>query len=290
MVRIFLFFLCIIAFGDLAASNQDTALQNRINSLARLADSITYSRNQSTRREVSKALSDSFESIIGDKNSFDANYDSFRTVAVVESNDKRVRLFTWNYFNDSGFYQVQGVMQLNSKYFNETFYKLTPLQGEIDTLHQALSPSNWLPALYYDIYTYKYKRKCYYILTGFNAGDPILRYNTVECLYLEKGKVPKFGMPVFKASENARRMQTRLVYIYSGQATMVCKVEPSKMYIVASTLVPVRYKKEGNRAFYTPDGTYEYFAYKKGIWYFKGFLNDFGGIGNRELNGSFKTE
>jgi hypothetical protein len=290
MKRFSIVFLFISIGFNLWGSNKDTAFQSRINRLARLADSITYSKVQRVRWEVSNALKDSLEDIIISENSFNANYDSFKTVAVVESKDKRVRIFTWNYFNDSGFYQVQGVMQLNPKYFDEVYYELISFTGKIDSLYQTLSPDKWLPALYYDIYTYKYKRKCYYILTGFNAGNPILRYNTVECLYLEKGQLPQFGKPIFKTQSNSRMNQKRLIYIYSGQATMVCKIEPKEKYLVVSSLVPVRYKREGDRAYYAPDGTYDYFSYKKGIWSFQGILSSFGGIGNRELNGSFKTE
>lgn len=268
----------------------DSFVQHRINKLARLADSLTYSRNQSTRLKVSAELMDSLEEISYLPNSFYYNYDSFRTVAVVASKDDKVRVFTWNYFNDSGFYKVNGVMQLNGKDFDQVFYSLKPIASSFDTLRKTLSPENWLPALYYDIYTYKYKRKCYYILTGFNAGNPILRYNTVECLVLEKGKDPQFGSPIFYEQEQMRIPHQRLFFLYSGQATMICQVEPKQKMIVYSSLVPVRYKREGNRAYYTPDGTYDYYEYKKGNWYKKGLLEEFKGIGNSELTGPYKTE
>ena len=274
----------------LSAKKLDTALQSRINYIAQLSDSLTYSTSQDTRWEVSQALKDSLKQIILSPGSFDCSYDSFNTVAVVASKDERVRIFTWNFFNDSGFYQVNGVMQLNPKYFNEVFYALTPLRRSIDTLRGQVGPDEWLPALYYDIYTYKYKRKCYYILTGFNAGNPILRYNVVECLFLEKDQTPKFGKPIFKMNEQTLDRHSRLFFLYSGQATMVCKIEKKEKIIVVSSLVPVRFRKEGNRAYYAPDGTYDYYRYSKGIWYFKGMLEEFGGIGNKELNGRFRTE
>ena len=282
----------LLFFGQLSAKKivLDSSVQQRIYSLARLADSLTYSKKQGTRLKVSRLLSDSLKEISNLSNSFYYNYDSFKTVAVVTSKDERVRIFTWNYFNDSGFYNVNGVMQLNEKYFDEVFYALKPIVGSFDTLRKTLSPENWFPALYYDIYTYKYKRKYYYILTGFNAGNPLLRYNTVECLILEKGKEPEFGAPIFYEQEEMLIPHQRLFFLYSGQATMICKVEPKRKVIVYSSLVPVRYKREGNRAYYAPDGTYDYHAYEKGKWIKKGILEDFKGIGNSELTGDFKTE
>lgn len=285
-------FLCcmLVSVCQLANASTDWGLQNRINIIGKQADSLTFSKSQLTRQEVAQAIFDSLDNILTLEESYLLNFDSFKTVSIQQSEDKHVKIFTWNYFSDSGDYTVFGILQLNPKYHEEFYYPLTAINRKFDTAHQVLGVNEWYPALYYNIYNYKYKRKCYYILTGLHGRNAFLNERVVECLILDKNEEPVFGKAIFYGKDARKQPLTRLIYKYAEEATMVCRVEPTEQMLVVSSLVPVRWQRKGDYEYYTPDGTYDYYQYKKGNWYFAEELNEFGKIGNKKLNGKFKTE
>lgn len=287
--------ICILLLiaSSLMSKQDDTQLkhlQNRINGIAKAADSLTFSKNQLTRLQTAQWLYDSLEEILQYEASFKLNLDSFKTVSIQTSSDKHVRFFTWNYFNDTGYYTVYGILQLNPEHYDAFFYPLTASTKGFDTSYHVLDADQWIPALYYDIYSYKYKRKCYYILTGYHGATPFLDKRIVEVLYIDKKEGPQFGKPIFYEKNAFRRPKSRLVFNYASEASMVCRVEKEEKILVISHLVPVRWRKKGNYEYYTPDGSYDYYQYKKGTWRYFDHLNDFNKIGNKELRGKFKTE
>ncbi|MDB4347155.1 hypothetical protein OAB01_00700 [Bacteroidia bacterium] len=285
--------LLLLCSSTLVSKQDDSILEHlqyRLNRVAKAADSLTLSANQGVRLQTAQWLNDSLEEILSFEESFILKFDSFKTVSIQSSEDERVRLFTWNYFNDTGFYTVFGILQLNPQYYDEFLYPLEPSKTAVDTSFQTLSPDQWIPALYYGIYTYKYKRKCYYILTGYHGATPYLDQRIVEVLYIDKKEGPQFGKPIFFEKNAFSRPKSRLIFNYASEASMVCRVEKDEKILVISHLVPVRWQKKGNFEYYTPDGSYDFYQYRKGVWKYSDHLNDFNKIGNKELKGKFKTE
>lgn len=280
-------FLFVHSWG---ANDYTDFLQKRLNVIAKNADSIVYAHTKELRYQACLDLYDSLDAILYQQESFQLSFDSFKTISVIESKDKRVKIFTWNYFNDSGAYTVYGILQLNPKYFKEFYYPLKALEKTVDTAFAILDADHWFAALYYDIYDYKYKGKCHYLLTGFNGGTTHVNYRVVEHLSLDKRDGPIFGKPIFYGKNIYRRPQSRLIYEHASEATMVCKIEHSQQIIVVSSLVPVHWQRSGDKAYYTPDGTFDYYEFIKGKWFFRDLLTDFKKIGNKELIGDFKTE
>jgi len=255
-----------LTFVSSLHAQKDTALQSRVNRLAYNAIRITYSPIQEIRKYAAASLYDSLEEILSLEQSYLLSFDSFKNVSVLASDDDRVKIFTWNYISDSGYFTVYGCLLLNPKYHQEYFYALKPFTKAIDTNYQVLNANNWYPALYYDIFQYKYKRKCYYLLTGFNGTNPWLDERLVEILHIDKRDGPQFGLPVFFGVKEREKPKSRLVFKYATEATMVCRVEKKDKVLVVSHLVPVRWQRHGDFEYYAPDGTYDVFRYKKGKW------------------------
>ena len=277
------FIILLIFFGTALYGQKDTALQNRVNKLAVDAIRITYSPVQEVRKYAAASLNDSLEDILSLEQSYALNFDSFKNVSIITSSDDRVKIFTWNYISDSGYFRVYGCLLLNPKYHKEYFYPLTPFTKAIDTNYQTLNVNNWYPALYYDMFQYKYKRKCYYLLTGFNGTNPWLDERLVEILYIDKKDGPQFGLPVFYGVKENEKPKSRLVFKYATEATMVCRVEKSEKVLVISHLVPVRWQRYGDYEYCAPDGTYDVYRYKKGKWQRHDMPMDFEGNQRRRL-------
>jgi len=289
-ILLIVIFLCTLNIWAKKDNTILPQLQKRVNAIAKQADSLTLSKHQDTRLKTAKWLYDSLENILSYKESFELNFDSFKTVSVQSSTDERVRFFTWNYFNDTAFYKVYGILQLNPKDFDDFLFPLQVSEVPVDTVNQTLRTDQWIPALYYGIYTYKYKRKCYYLLTGYHGATPLLDQRIVDVLYINNKGEPQFGKPIFYAKDLRKRPKSRMIFSYASEASMVCRVETEGERLVISHLVPVRWQRNGDFEYYTPDGSYDFYQYKKGFWYYTDHLNEFNKIGNKELRGKFKTE
>ena len=58
------FVLCLfVSLCQLANAEANGDLQNRINTIARQADSLTFSKSQTTRKEVAQAIFDSLDNV-----------------------------------------------------------------------------------------------------------------------------------------------------------------------------------------------------------------------------------
>ncbi len=262
----FLLFTLLLALSISIKADFTSDLQKRLDAIAVNAMYVTHSPFQEMRKFESQRLFDSLTEILAIKESYFLNYDSFKNVSIQKSADQELKIFTWNYISDSGYFKIYGILVLNPNKHDDFFFPLTAFTEKIDTFYQNLSPDNWYPALYYDIYTYKYKRKCYYLLTGFNGGTPWLSERILELITISKKNGPQFGLPVFDEVDDKAKPRTRQIFKYASEGNMVCRIEKEDKIVVFSNLVPVRKTKTGDYEYYLPDGSYDSYKYKRGRW------------------------
>ncbi len=275
MKRVVFFFILLKVYSQCFGQGVELLnLQNRINAIAIMSTHIIQHPLQEARKKTSFAVADSLDLILNNPKSFLLNFDSFKTISVLKSDDNKIKILSFNYVSDSGYYTVFGFLLCNAKYYKNYFFRLLPNTMPLDSNAQELDHESWNAALYYSIFTFKARKKCHYLLTGFNGGTPWLASKTIEVLKLEKDGTPVFGAPVFFPLKQSKA-KYRLLFKYSSQAYMTCRIEPKEQMIVISHLVPVRAEKSKNYEYYVPDGTYDYFKFKKGKWLQFEMLEDF---------------
>ncbi|RYD81568.1 MAG: hypothetical protein EOP53_06035 [Sphingobacteriales bacterium] len=197
------------------------------------------------------------------KGSFDYPFDSLPYVKKLTPNDRAFRMYNWTLKYDDGSYRYYCAIHMN----RTDSFKLIPLRDyreKMDTTFEnvLLDANQWLGAMYYSVIANKIKNKTYYTLLGWDGNQYASDKKIIEVLSFEKGK-PKFGAPIFEVNGKTKM---RIIFEFSGNATMLLQYIPEHNMITFDHMVPPNPGGEGFLYTYVPDGTYDYFVYKKGKW------------------------
>jgi hypothetical protein len=206
--------------------------------------------------------------------SFEYPFDSLTFMKVLKPEDGSFRIYNWALKYDDGSFRYYGAIQIN----RQDSFKLIPLtdyREKLDTNVEQIvvGAGQWIGALYYDIIPEKIKGKTYYTLLGWDGDQYISNKKLIDVLHFEKEK-PIFGAPIF---EMEGRTKDRVVFQFSGDAVMLLQYIPDHNIITFDKLIPPNEFGTGMFYTYVPDGTYDYFVWKKNKWVFQ-----------EELFGNFK--
>jgi len=194
-------------------------------SIVKLHRSVISERNSVTRYQQNEKLLYILEETLGLNNSISYPFDSIKTIAVLTSPDKKVRIFTWYLIDDKGVHEHYGFLQA----YNETTkrYMVYPL---IDKWQKVDRPSaktlkcdNWFGALYTKLIEVKGSTGTYYTLLGWNGGNIFSQYKIIEVLYFNDRGAPVFGSPVFR--DYGKNRPLRIVFEYSPKGYMSLNYE-----------------------------------------------------------------
>jgi hypothetical protein len=203
--------------------------------------------------------------------SFDYPFDSLKFMKMLRPEDRTFRIYNWALKYDDGSFRYYGAIQVNRK----DSFKLIPLRDyreKYDTMLEniTVTPERWIGALYYSIIPQKVKGKTYYTLLGWDGDQYISDKKLIDVLHFEKDKAI-FGAPIFDVKG---KIKNRIIFQFSGDATMLLQYVPDHKMITFDKLVPPNQWGEGMFYTYVPDGTYDYFLWKKGKWVFEEELFD----------------
>ena len=79
--------------------------------LVKLHKEILLEKNTIVKYQKNEGLLYLLEEVLGQRNSIQYPFDSLKTISVLTSPDKKVRLFTWYLIDDDGFYDHFGYIQ-----------------------------------------------------------------------------------------------------------------------------------------------------------------------------------
>ncbi len=267
MKKTFLFLLFLLK-NDIALSQSSINLDSSLTKeLKQSGDSILKGSNDSVRLQYNERFYTMMDSILKDGSSFIYSFDSVKTLAVLQSPDKKLRIYNWIVPLQKGNeYRYFGFVQVNDKKTKRlnTF----PLKEKKWTTDSAeyirLNQDNWYGALYYKILQHKFNNKVYYTLLGWHGNNFQTTKKIIDVLTLNNGKI-QFGSPIFKTGGKAK---TRIVFEYNAQTTMSLKYEESDNRIVFDHLSPSDPRPEAKRMFslYGPDMSYDGLKFEKGFW------------------------
>lgn len=205
-----------------------------------------------------------FRLLMEDENSFTYPFDLLKNIGIINSEDGKVRILTWNVpFNDRT-HKYFGFIQYKSSKKSYSFYELNDNSEEIKKPELAiLSDKNWYGALYYKVITNKYKGIVYYTLLGADLNNLFTKKKIIEILYFDKTEHPRFGEKVFK---NKTTPVSRVIFEFSAQTNMTLTYDAEKQMIIYDHLSPSRPSLEGQYEYYGPDFSYDGLKFERGIW------------------------
>ncbi|MCL2132390.1 MAG: hypothetical protein FWH36_08095 [Lentimicrobiaceae bacterium] len=195
-------------------------------SIVNLHRSMTSERESAIRYQQNEKLLYILEKTLGLNNSISYPFDSLKTIAVVTSPDKKIRIFTWYLVGDKGVHEHYGFVQAYNE--NQKRYMVYPLIDKWQKVDRptgkVLACDNWFGAVYTKLIMVKGSSGTYYTLLGWNGGNIFSQYKLIEVLTLNDRSRPVFGSPVFRGyGKNSRPV--RIVFEYSKKGYMYLNYE-----------------------------------------------------------------
>lgn len=232
---------------------------------AYLEDARNTWADEAKRSANQKALDD-FRELLEDPASFSYNYDSLKYIHILESDDGKLRIFTWNLMFNDMTHRFYGFIQHMP---DEDTYHVHELKDKTDFSTDSRARyhyhTEWYGAVYYDIIEKKDGRKTLYTLLGWKGQDDLVQQKVIETLEFGRKDLPQFGDNNFRID---RDREDRIVFRYSTKAQMQLYHNTRQDMIVFDHLSPGNPKMIGHWEYYGPDFSYDAFEYKNGIWYF----------------------
>jgi hypothetical protein len=246
--------------------SNETVLKSLFDSLF-TRDSTRYLKNDAEKIYLNDTIQKLFCNTLNISNSLSYPFDSLKHIGKLYSNDKNVRIITWNTKFKDGSFKYYGFVQFkNNKKNTIVTSVLTDKSDSITNPENIiLSNRNWFGALYYQLYDYTYSGKNYYVLFGWDGNSYYTNKKIIDILSFNNSGKPIFGKSVFKTEKKTYK---RMIFEHSLKTSMTCKFNKDIDAIVFDHLSPPKSSQKGQYQFYGPDGSYDGFQLNKGKWIF----------------------
>jgi hypothetical protein len=255
-----IFFLVVV--GLQAQQPEYLTLVKSESHLKELFDQL-YSDTLSELEPVLDSIRTEIRAALSEPGSMDFPWNGLNRIGKVDSEDHRIRIFTWHVQDDPDHYRYYGFIQVALRKEKVRLYELQDngkAQRGIMKLDQ--STDDWYGKLYYEILTHRYKRRTYYTLLGMDFNDSRSNIKSVEVITLQWNQ-PKFEQDMFF---NGRDKVDRVVLEYTDQVSVSVRHDPDLKMITYDHLVPLHPVYSNNYEFYAPDGSFDGLEFSDGLW------------------------
>ena len=240
---------------------QDTLIQ--------LQKDLYSSKEEYKRSAISGKMISILRNALTLEESFNYGFDSLKEIGHLASADHFFNLFTWDVRHTDGTYDYYGLIQLKSINHQPCkVYTLVDKSSEVRNPETMVGdPSKWFGMVYYKIIPFKFHRKKYYALLGWDGNDKLTSKKIIDVVtFQSRDNLPKFGADVFVLE---RKTVKRVIFEYGAQAVMSLKYEEENKRIVFDHLSPSQPKFEGQFQYYGPDFSFDCLKLKEGKWQYQ---------------------
>ena len=211
-----------------------------------------------------KIFKKEMESFLNLEGIFNYEFKHLKTVAVIESPDKLIRIVNWNLeFSDLSYSYCAFVLRWDE---DKETVKLTELVDKLDPYapkpEGVIDSKNWYGCLYYKIVPYERNNKTEYLLLGWDGGTTGSNFKFIDVLTFNGNNI-KLGSPVFKGKNSVAK---RVIFEYSDKSVMALKFEEKRKRIVFDHLSPESQSLAGVASYYVPDMSYDSYNYTDEMW------------------------
>ena len=195
---------------------------------------------------------------------FTHTFTKLKTVAIIDSPDKLVRLVNWNLeYNDLSYAYAAFVMKFESE---DEPIKIIELVDKLDPYtvkpEGIIDAKNWYGALYYKIIPVELNNNIEYTLLGWDGGTSGSNFKIIDVLTFT-ANTAKLGSPLFVKKTTTSK---RIIFEYSDKSTMSLKYDDKNKRIVYDHLSPESASLAGVFSYYVPDFSYDAYIWKDDKW------------------------
>jgi hypothetical protein len=248
-----------------------TGLYGQSQDLERLRDEIAFNADNAVNAQMDKHRIRSHERLVSlidsfllDAGSYAVSLDSIPWLSVLHGDG--FRLVTWQLRVSDNEHKYAGFLQ-----WPDRVVRLKDNRPFINgSEYSSYTPGGWYGCLYYNIIPFEASGVKYYALLGYNAEDKLISTKVADILDLS-GDEPRFGLPVFKGSGEAK---TRLLMTYGDISPARMLYDPQLPGIVHDHIESLPGIGPEGEALPVSDGSMEAWILQKGNWVYKEELYD----------------
>lgn len=263
-ILITVFFIFFIIYSNFSYGQNTKTIDNQIDAIVLNFQNLQTANTDADINLHSKRIDSLYLILLSNENSFNDSLSKLsKYSSILTSDDKKIRIITWNIFLNSGEYFYYGYIQfLNEDNNKFHFVKLFDESQNISNPNNIeLNSQKWYGCLYYKIIETKHKKNRYYTLLGWDGNNFLTNKKIIEVLTIKNDK-PKFGFNF----EILKEKRKRIIFEYNAKASMTLRWDENKKLIIWDHLAPTESKYEGMPEFYGPDFTNDALKFKKGKW------------------------
>ncbi len=224
---------------------------------------IQATQNDDLRSAINDSIILELEDWLYQSESFSHGFDTLTMIGNILSDDKKVRVLSWNLPYNDGTSDYFGYIQhVSGKEIEVIKLNFDPSMINIPE-GQSLMPKQWYGALYYQIVDVKHGGHKYYTLLGFIPDNIFTHKKIIDILTLNEMGLFQFGAPVFQMKNG---IKNRVIFEYSARLVMMLRYNEKMDMIVYDHLSPSSPNYKGRFQFYGPDMSYDGLQFKKGFW------------------------
>lgn len=225
MKKIIWIFLGCVFFITISYAQRKEMYKAFEDSIINLHKEILLERNSIIKYQKNEDLLFLMEEVLGQKNSINYTFDSIRTISILTSPDKKVRIFTWYLIDDDGTHEHFGYVQAYNEDKNRyMIYTLTDKWRQISNPEsRTLDYLSWYGAVYSKLIMTEINNKKYYTLLGWNGGTLFSQFKIIDVLSFNSRGNPIFGAFIFRSYGKGK--PARIVFEYAKQSNLNLRYE-----------------------------------------------------------------
>ena len=258
--------IIILLFNSWSLKAKDRPMSPEVDSINNMLNQIAVTKIDSVKLELNYYLISYFAEFLETEEAFNADFDSVKYVNVLQSEDDKLRVYTWNLSFKDGSFKYFGFLQYKTKKDYYVYFLDDKKSAETENERWFRAPAEWYGALYYEIITTKWNSKYYYTLIGWDGADYLINRKVIEVLSFNRKGIASFGKNAFKVNKSTAN---RLIFEYSDRATMIIRYNEKQGMIILDHLSPPEPKYKGMHQYYGPDFSYDAFIFRGGRWLYK---------------------
>lgn len=263
---------CFLLVGLQAQEDKAFSFSEAEQEIEALAVKVVTDSLVENRVAANKQLKAVLQKTLEQPTSFQYPFSEIQSLSIQMPADSAFRIFTWQLFVDNNTYQYGGLIQVNGE--TPKLFPLTDYSADIDSYDiefETLSAEEWYGALYYNVQEFDTLDQKKYLLFGFDGFQFFHKRKLVEVLSFDEEGTPVFGAPVFAKEIDGQPSETknRLYAEYDASIAVRLNYDPNMEIIIQDHLMQMRGQYRGQGMVNVPDGSYEGYYFKEGMWRYK---------------------
>jgi hypothetical protein len=260
---LFIIIISALLIPSFAQNSTNTVLSESELELKEMFDRFYKVSDSINKEQLVDSILAEFSEALSTENSFAYEWRMLDKIGKINSEDQRMKVFTWHHHVDNEQYRYYGFIQLSLTKGRIRVFQLN--DNMVDRYrHEKLDQSfeNWHGKLYYSIIVNEHKRNTYYTLLGMDYNNSMSNLKTIETLTIKRNQ-PIFTKEMYSDGTDRK---DRTVLEYSSRVAISVRYNSQLDQIVFDHLIPPHPVYSGNYEFYGPDGSYDGMEFENGIW------------------------